>query len=330
MNQKIFALALGALLFALCSAAEAQQPKKVQRIGYISGSGDPSKASHGNIEAFRRGLRDLGYVEGKNILFEYRSFDGNLDRAPALVAELVELNVDVLVGGNLPAIRAAKERTKIIPIVMIVSVDPVAAGLVDSFARPGANITGVATLRRELGGKRLELLKELIPEMSQVGIIWDANAPGPIVAFKEYESAAAALKIPIQSLEVRGPNPSLESAFQAAIKQRANAIIMISNPVLTRYAKRIAEFAIKNRLASMYERFDNVEAGGLVSYAANDSENYRRAAVFVDKILKGSKPAELPVEQPTKFELAINLKTAKQIGLTIPPNVLARADRVIK
>jgi putative ABC transport system substrate-binding protein len=328
MNRK-FTWVVTPLFLAYLHLAEAQQPVKVPRIGYVSGSGDPSKPS-GNVEVFRQGLRDLGYVDGKNIRFEYRSAAGNLDRVPTLVAQLLELNVNVLVGSNLRSIRTAKAQTKIIPIVMIVTFDPVAAGLVDSFARPGGNITGIATLRRELGGKRLELLKELIPGMSQVGLIWDANAPPQFVGIKEYEAAAVALKIRIQSLEVRGPDPNLESAFQAAIRQRANAIIMITNPVLTRYAKRIVEFALNNRLPSMYERLDYVEAGGLVSYAANDTESYRRAAVYVDKILKGAKPGELPVEQPTKFELAINLKTAKQIGLTIPPHVLARADRVIR
>ena len=215
----LLTFALATLLLGI-TLADAQQATKVPRIGYVSGSGDPSKPSE-YVEVFRQGLRDLGYVEGKNIQFEYRSAAGNLDRVPTLVAQLLELNVDVLVGSNLPSIRTAKAQTKIIPIVMIITVDPVAAGLVDSFARPGGNITGIATLRRELGGKRLELLKELIPGMSQVGLIWDANAPVPIIGFKEYEAAAVALKIQIQSLAVRGPNPNLESAFQVAIRQRA-------------------------------------------------------------------------------------------------------------
>jgi putative tryptophan/tyrosine transport system substrate-binding protein len=214
--------------------------------------------------------------------------------------------------------------------VIITSVDPVVTGLVDSLARPGGNITGVATLRRELSGKRLELLKEVIPGISRVGILWDPNSPDPRIAFKEYEAAASALKIRIQSLEVGGPNPDIEGAFQAVTKDRPNALVMIQTNVLNRYPKRIADFALKNRLPSMYERFAYVEVGGLISYAANEAESYRRAAVYVDKILKGAKPADLPVEQPTNFELAINLKTAKEIGLTIPPNVLARADKVIR
>jgi len=263
----------------------------------------------------------------KNILVEFRSAEGKLDRIPGFVAELVQRNVDVLIATNLPA---AKEATKSIPIVILTVQDPVATGLVDSLARPGGNITGLTTLARDLSGKRLELLKEAVSGMSRVGVLWDANAPGPVIGFKEYEAAARALKVQLQSLEVRGPNPDLEGAFQAAANGRANALITIRNPVLSRYRKQIAELAIKNRLALMYEASDWVEAGGLVSYAAIDAENYRRLATYVDKILKGTKPADLPVEQPTKFELVINLKTAKQIGVTIPPSVLARADKVIR
>jgi putative ABC transport system substrate-binding protein len=213
---------------------------------------------------------------------------------------------------------------------MITAVDPVATGLVDSLARPGGNITGLTRLTRDLSGKRLELLTEVVPGISRVGVVWDANAPGPAIAFKEYEAGARNLKVQLHSLEVRGPNPDLEGAFQAAAKGRASAVIAITNPVFIRYSKRIAELAIKNRLPSMYEQSQYVEAGGLMSYAASDAESFRRAATYVDKILKGAKPAELPVEQPTKFELMINLKTAKQIGLSIPPNVLARADKVLK
>lgn len=320
-------IALALLAFAVI--AEAQKPKKVPRIGYLSGRGDPSTPGP-FMDAFRQGLRVLGYVEGKNILVEYRYVEGKLDRSPSLVAELVQLKVDVLVVTFLPGIRAAKEATKTIPIVMVSFVDPVAAGIVDSLARPGGNITGLATLARDLSGKRLELLKEAVPGISRVGALWDANAPGPAIAFKEYEAAARALKIQLQSLEVRGPTPDLEGAFQAAAKGRASALIIVRNPVLNRYTEPIADLAIKNRLPSMYEGSDFVEAGGLVSYASNDVESFRRAATYVDKILKGAKPADLPVEQPTKFELVINLKTAKQIGLTIPPNVLVRADKVIK
>ncbi len=296
----------------------------------MSGSGDPSTPGP-SVEAFRQGLRDLGYIEGKNILVEYRYIEGKLDRSPSLVAELVQLKVEVLVVPLvLLGIRAAKEATKAIPIVMVSSVDPVATGIVDSLARPGGNITGLATLGRDLSGKRLELLKEVVAGISRVGVLWDADAPGPVIAFKEYEAAARDLKIQLQSLEVRGPNPDLEGAFQAAAKGRASALVTVRNPVLNRYRERIVNLAIKNRLPSMCEGSQDVEAGCLMSYATNDIDVFRRVATYVDKILKGTKPANLPVEQPTKFELVINLKTAKQIGLTIPPNVLVRADKVIK
>jgi putative ABC transport system substrate-binding protein len=329
---KMVSLAI-ALLIAILAwpySAEAQQSGgKIPRIGYVSASGDPSNPG-ALVEAFRQGLRDLGYIEEKNILVEFRYAEGKADRVLSLVAELVQLKVDVLVVTSLVSIRAAKQATKTIPIVMVTVQDPVETGIVDSLAHPGGNITGVTTLARELSGKRLELLKEVVPGMSRAGVLWDANAPGAIIGFKEYEAAAHALKIELQSLEVRGPNPDLAGAFQTATQGRASALIAIGNPVLGRYQNQIAELAIKNRRPSMCERGDYVEAGCLLSYAANQVDQYRRIAVFVDKILKGRKPAELPVEQPTKFELVINLKTAKQIGLTIPQSVLFRADRVIK
>jgi len=329
MIPKILFLLLTTVLLTTASLADAQQPKKVPRIGFISGPGDP-KTPGPLVEAFRQGLRDLGYIEGKNIQVEYRYAEGNLKRIPGLVAELVELKVDVLVTGNLPAVRAAKQATKTIPIVMVLSVDPVATGIVDSLARPGGNITGLSRLTRDLSGKRLEMLQEVVPRISRVGVLWDADAPGPAIAFKEYEAAARALRIHLQSLKVRGPNPDLDGAFQAAAKERASGLITVRNPLLLRYPKRIADLAIKNRLPSMSEGGGFVEAGSLVSYSANDAGSFRRAAIYVDKILKGTKPADLPVEQPTKFELVINLKTAKQIGLTIPQSVLYRADKVIK
>ena len=324
------AILLGALLLALCLPAEAQQAKKVPRIGYVSGSGDPSNPGGPFVDAFRQGLRDRGYIEGKNILVEHRYAEGNMDRIPTLVGELVQLKVDVLVATNFPAIRAAKQATKTIPIVMVATVDPVATGIVDSLARPGRNITGLTRLTQELSGKRLELLKEVLPQMSRIGVLWDANSSSAAIAFKEYEAVARALKVQLQSLEVRYPNPDFEGAFQAAAKGRASALITIRGSLFNRYPKQIAGLAIMNRLPSMSEGSEYVEAGGLVSYATNDAENYRRAATYVDKILKGAKPADLPIEQPMKFELVINLKTAKQIGLSIPPNVLARADRVIR
>jgi putative tryptophan/tyrosine transport system substrate-binding protein len=329
MRKIVISFALCALLPALCASAEAQQPAKIPRIGWVSGSGDPNTPGP-QVEAFRQGLRDIGYVEGKNMVVEYRYAEGKMDRIPSLVAELVQLKVDVLVSPNGPAILAAKQATKTVPIVMVVVLDPVATGIVDSLARPGGNITGVSTLNRELSGKRLELLKEAVPRISRLGVLWDANAPGPKSGFKEYEDAARALKIQLQSLEVRGPNPDFEGAFQAATKGRVNALITVRAAVLNRYAKQIADLAIKNRLPSMHEQSQYVEAGGLMSYSTNDAESFKRAAVYVDKILKGAKPADLPVEQPTKFEFIINLKTAKQIGLTIPPEVLARATKIIK
>jgi putative ABC transport system substrate-binding protein len=328
MSKKLTGLALGAMLLALSFPADAQQTKKVPRIGFVSSTGDANTPGP-QVEGFRQGLRDLGYIEGKDAMVEYRYIEGKLDHIPSLVAELVQLKVDVLTIGNLVATRAAKQATNTIPIVMVATVDPVATGLVDSLARPGGNITGLTRLTRELSGKRLELLKEAVPAISRVAVLWE-NAPGTAIAFKEYETAARLLKIQLQSLEVRGPDPDLEGAFQTAAKRRANGLITVTGVLLTRYPKQIADLAIKNRMPSMYERIEYVEAGGLVSYSTNDGESFRRAAYFVDRILKGTKPADLPVEQPTKFELVINLKTAKQIGLTIPPNVLARADKVIR
>jgi putative tryptophan/tyrosine transport system substrate-binding protein len=326
MNRKITVLTLCAMLFALCVSAGAQQPGKVPQIGYLLPRGDPSTPSP-LVEAFRQGLRELGYIEGKNILVEYRYAEGKQDRIPSLVAELVQLKVDVLVVTSLPAIRTATQATKTIPIVMVTTVDPVATGLVVSLARPGGNITGLTRLTRELSGKRLELLKEAVPRISRVGVLWDAARIGGL---KEYEAAAHALKIQLHSLGVRGPNPDLDGAFRDAAKGHVSALITVTGTTLVRHPKKIAELAIKNRLPSMYEESSYVEAGGLMSYASSDVEQYKRAAIYVDKILKGAKPADLPVEQPTKFEFVINLKAAKQIGLTIPPNVLARADKVIR
>jgi putative ABC transport system substrate-binding protein len=331
LMRKIFiGFALSAMLFPLCFPVWAQQAKKLPRIGYLVTAGDPGNPDSPD-KAFRQGLRDLGYVEGENILIEYRYLEGKRDRIPSLVAELVQLKVDVLVASTPPAIRAAKQATKTIPIVMVTTNDPVATGIVDSLARPGGNITGLTRLTRDLSGKRLELLREVVPKMSRVAVLTVADTTSAGLALKEYEAAARALKIPIQALQViRGPNPDLEGAFREAAKGRVSALIVTRNAVRTPYTKKIVDLAVKNRLPSMHEVSDRVEAGGLMSYGANDGEIYRRAAVYVDKILKGAKPADLPVEQPTKFELVFNLKTAKQIGLTIPPNVLARADKVIK
>jgi len=326
MGTNVMCLTLCALLFALSFSAQAQQPTKMPRIGYVRVSGLPSTPSP-NVEAFRHGLRDLGYVEGKNIVIEFRYAEGNRERT---VAELVQQKVDVLVSGDDPAIRAAKASTKTIPIVMVINLDPVATGLVDSLARPGGNITGISRLTRELSGKRLELLIEAVPGLSRVGILWDAANEGAKISFKEYEAAARALKIQLQSLEVRGPEPDLEGAFRSAKKDDAGALIVVGSALLNRRRKQITSLAKTQRLPSMYDSSLWIEPGGLMSYSSIDAESYRRAAWMVDKILKGTKPSDIPVEQPTRFELIINLKTANQIGVTIPPNVLVRADRVIR
>ena len=319
-----FCLLITVLL--ITGSAEAQQQKKIPRIGVVLASGRDGPA----IPPFQQGLRELGYVEGKNIIVEYRYADGIEDHLPGFVAELVQLRVDVLIVPALRAIRAAQQATKTIPIVMVTTADPVAAGLIESLARPGGNITGLTRFTAELSGKRLELLKEAVTGLSRVGVLWDAVGAGSANSFKEYDMAARALKIPLQSLEVRGPNPNLDGAFQAATKDRVSALITITGGLFNLYTKRIAELAIKNRLPSMNERSEYVEVGALMSYAAYDADLYRRAATYVDKILKGAKPADLPVEQPTKFEFIVNLKTAKQIGLTMPADLLLRADKVIK
>ncbi len=327
MTNRIIRFVPVALLFALCSSAEAQQPGKIPRIVYLAQRNTPTPTTPDPAaDAFRQGLRDLGYVEGKNILVEYRYAGGSEDRLRALVTELVQHKVEVIVSPTFQGIRAAQQATKAIPIVMVVTVDPVATGLIESLARPGGNVTGVTRLTRELSGKRLELLKEVLPTLSHVGMLRDADA----TAFKDYEIAARALKIKLQSLDIRSSKLDFEEAFQIAVKQRVNALIVISGAMSLSHRRLIADLAIKNRLPSMHERGEEVEAGGLMSYSADNYESFRRASVYVDKILKGTKPADLPVEQPTKFEFIINLKTAKQIGLTIPPNVLARADRVIR
>jgi putative ABC transport system substrate-binding protein len=327
-KARLLSILLAVVLLAVSVAAEAQPQTKIPRIGYVSGAGDSSNPGP-YVEALRKGLRDLGYSEGKHFVIEYRGAEGKPDRISPLAAELVQLQVDVLVLPTVSAVRAAKQATKTIPIVMVTQVDPVAAGIVDSLARPGGNITGLATLQRDLSGKRLELLKEVVPRLARVGVLRNPHDQTAI-GFKDYEAAARALKIRLQSLDVPGSNPDLEGAFREAAKGRANAVITITNNSLFRNAKRVADLALKHRLPSMYEGSTWVEDGGLMSYSANDLELFRRAATYVDKILKGARPADLPVEQPTKFELMINLKTAKQIGLTIPQSMLYRADKVIK
>ena len=303
------------------------QPTKISRIGFLSVSGSADRRPGPTIEAFRQGLRDIGYQEGKNIFVEYRYAAQAPDRIPGLVTELVQLRVDVIVTSSSAAIRAASLATKTIPIVIIASQDPVASGLVASLSRPGGNITGVTRLSQELSGKRLELLKEALPVPPRVGAL---GVQGNSLV-KEYQSAAHDLRIPLHFLEVpREPNPDFEGIFRAAVKNRINAVIVLGNSLINAHQNRIVQLAIQYKLPSMYQASGWVQAGGLISYTADDGENFRRAAVYVDKILKGAKPGDLPIEQPTKFELTINLRTANQIGLVVPPNVLARADRVIR
>ena len=325
-----FAVLTGAMLFALCSSAAAQQPKKIPRLGYLS-NGDPATEST-RAEAFRRALRDLGYVEGQNIAIEYRYAEGKRDRFPELAAELVRLKVDIIVvtGGN-RIIPAAKNATKTIPIVMTgAGIDPVDAGLVESLARPGGNVTGVTNLTGELGGKRLELFKEAVPKVVRVAVLHDPGTAASVHQVKEVLPAAArALGLTIKPWEVQSTD-GFERVFAALTKERPDGLYVSLGPLMLANGNRIAGFALKSRLPSIYVRREFVDAGGLMSYGADLADSYKRVAYFVDRILKGAKPADLPVEQPTKFEFVINLKTAKQIGLTIPPNVLARADKVIK
>ena len=328
MIRKASCLALCALLFTLCESAQAQPSGKVPRVGLISSTGDP-RAPGPLVEAFRQKLKELGYVEGKNIVVEYQYAEGKLDRIPHLVEELVGLHVDALVVSSVPAIRAAKRATTTVPVVMVISVDPVQTGIVDSLARPGGNITGIVSLSKDLRKSALETLKEAVPGITRVGILWNATGRASARSFKEYEAAAPGKNIQVQSLEVRGPTPELEGVFRAAVKGRAGALIAVSDSLLAAHSKRIAELAIENRLPSMSERSGYVEAGGLMDYSSNYAENFKQLAVYVDKILKGARPADLPMGQ-AKFDLSINLKTAKQIGLAVPPKVLARAEKVIK
>jgi putative tryptophan/tyrosine transport system substrate-binding protein len=315
------------MLLAVGVTAQAQQPKKVPRIGFLIGSSPAAIAAR--IEAFRQGLRDLGYVEGKNIVIEWRYAEGKLDRLPALAAELVRLKIDIIGTGSPATTRAAKEATVTIPIVMAQDTDPVANGFVASLARPGGNITGLSTLAPELSGKQLELLKETVPRLSRMAVLGNSTLPGNAQALKEMELAAGAFKVQLQYVDVLDLK-DIETAFRAVSKGRADAVLVLGNPIFLSQRIQITDLAVKSRLPAIYERPEYVDDGGLMTYGVNINELYRRAATYVDKILKGAKPADLPVEQPTKFELWINLKTAKQIGLTVPQRVLLKADRVIK
>jgi putative ABC transport system substrate-binding protein len=319
-------IAIVVLAFGLI--AEAQQPKKVPRIGYLSGSPPFSVAEHN--EAFRQGLRELGYMEGKNIVIEWRSAEGKRDRLPALATELVHLKVDVIVTAGPLVTRAAKEATVTIPIVMAQDPDPVGNGFVASLARPGGNITGLSRIAPELSGKQMELLKEIVPMLSRVAVFGTSTRPGNALELREVELAAGAFGVRLQYLDILSPK-DIETAFQSAVRERADgALWFVTGSIGNPHRKKIADLAVSSRLPVIYFQRADVEAGGLMSYAVNVVDLHRRAATYVDKILKGAKSAELPVEQPTKFEFIINLKAANQIGLTIPPSVLARADKIIK
>jgi putative ABC transport system substrate-binding protein len=323
-----FALSLvGALLCALSFAAHAQQPAKVPRIGYLTGSSSAGESPR--VEAFRQGLRDLGYVEGKNIAIEYRYADAKFDKLPALADELIRLKVDVLVVSTTLGVQAAKKATRTIPIVFSGVTDPVATGLVDSLARPGGNITGFTNIASVLSGKRLELLKETVPRLSRVAVLWDPRNAGSTPQWKESQLSAKELGLQLYSMEVSSDD-KYESAFKEAIKARSAALAVTADPLSNSHPKRIADLAAKNRLPAIYPWKHFVDSGGLMSYGPIFAAVGRDVARYVDKILKGTKPADLPVEQPTRFELVINLRAAKALGLTIPPVVLMRAEKVIK
>jgi putative ABC transport system substrate-binding protein len=327
MHNKITRRTFCSMLLALPFPAQAQQPTKIPRIGILFGVSPSAVAAR--VEAFRQGLRELGYVEGKNIVIEWRYAEGKIDRLPALAAELVRLNVDVIVTAGPTVTRAVKETTATIPIVMAQDTDPVGNGFVASLARPGGNITGLATLSPELSGKRLELLKEVIPRLSRVAVIGTSTQPGYAQQLREIELAAGAFKVKLQYLDVQNPK-DIETAFREARKGRAGAVLVLQTPVLTSQRTQIVDLAAKNRLPATYPQTEYTEAGGLMYYGANTPDLFRRAATYVDKILKGRTPADLPVEQPMRFEFIINLQAAKKIGLTIPPNVLVRATKVIR
>jgi putative ABC transport system substrate-binding protein len=328
MSKKIFSLTLSALLFALSVSAQAQQAENVPRIGYLSGS--PTFSIAERIEAFRKGLRELGYMEGKNIVIEWRSAEGKGDRLPALATELVHLKVDVIVTAGPLVTRAAKQTTSTIPIVMAQDPNPVRNGFVASLARPGGNITGLSRIAPELSGKQLELLKEIVPMLSRVAVLGTSTRPGNAETLREVELAAGAFGVKLQDLDILSPK-DIETAFRAAVRERADGALWIATGSIGNpHQKKIVDLAVSNRLPVIYYEAGFVEAGGLMSYGVNFPDLDRRAATYVDKILKGRTPADLPVEQPIKFEFIVNLKAAKQIGLTMPPNVLVRADRVIK
>jgi putative ABC transport system substrate-binding protein len=324
-KRRKLVIALGAGAVTAPFSSFAQQQGKVWRIGYLL-----SQTLDAYFDMFQQHMRELGYIEGKNILFERRNAEGLLDRTPALIRELVEQKVSILVVNNNVAIDAARKATTTIPIVMVTSIDPVTAGYVASLAHPGGNITGVASLNRELSAKRIELLREIFPKLSRMAILWDEAGPGPKTAFKNYEAAAKAMKVRVQSLAIQGSRPDIEGAFRAAKTGGAEVIVIVANPTINANRMTVMELALKYRLPSMVENDTYIDGGGLMSYGTSRSEITQRMAVYVDKILKGAKPSNLPIEQPTKFELVINMKTAKALGIKIPNSILVQAIKVIE
>ncbi len=327
MKKAFVGLALSAVLLALSFPSEAQQPGKIPRMGFLTANS--ASAELPRLEPFRQGLRERGYVERQNIAIEYRYTDGKYELLPEFAAELVRLKVDVLVAVTTNAALAAKNATGTIPIVFLGVSDPIAAGLVDSLPRPGGNITGLTNIAPVLSGKRLELLKETVPKLSRIAVLWDPQAPGSVPQWNESQLAARELGLQLYSMEVSSAD-KFEGAFKVAIKARSAALAVTLSPLLNSNQKRVVDLAAKHRLPAIYARPDNVDSGGLMSYGPSFGADGRDAARLIDRILRGTKPADLPVEQPMKFELVINFKTAKQIGVTIPPNVLVRANRVIR
>ena len=327
MRKIVMRLTLCAMLFALCFSAEAQQPGKVPRIGFL---GNSTAALEANlIGPFREGLRDLGYIEGKNISIEYRWAEGKYERFPDLIAELIALKVDVVVIAGTPATQAYQKARTSIPLVVVAVGDPVGTGIVASLNRPGGNITGLTSISPELEGKRIELLREVIPKLSHIAVLWNPKNAYHAIENKQVEAAAAALRMKVLYLGVE-THEQLDNAFAQIVKERPGALLVLADRVFLHNRVLIMDFAAKHRLPGVYAYVELVEAGGLMSYGPNYADMHRRAATYVDKILKGTKPADLPVEAPIKFELVINLKAAKRIGVTVPPSVLYRADRVIK
>jgi len=325
-KASVLSILIAVVLLGVEMTAETQQPAKIPRIGLLTGTALPPPSSPASFE---QGLRQLGYVEGQNIAIERRYANGQIDRLPELAVELARLPLDVIVTLSFPAALAAKQATSTIPIVVIGAGDPVATGLVASFARPGGNITGVSAQETELSGKRLELLKEAFPKLARVAVLWNAADLGMSLKFRELERAAQALRMAVQASAVREPK-DFDGAFSKMIRRRPDALFVITDPLTNLNRKQLFELATKNRLPAMYENSSYVDDGGLMAYGPSQSETRQQALHHVDKILRGTKPSELPIEQPTKFEFVINLKTAKQIGVTIPQSVLYRADRVIK